>query len=235
MTRNYHNETQARRDVLERLLDATSSPQLYRAVMQELGQMLAQEMTATLCDARHILLVCTVEDADFLARGMVETLEASRHTSVHITCFWNERIKLPTAELAPIINRYDEPREWGAVDAVIVVKSIISGACVVRTNLMEILDSVPASAPLLIAAPVLLRGAQDRLRAEFAEATHSRFQFFYLAEDTEKDSQGNVSPGIGGEVYGLLGLGDGTIKNRYRPAILAERRATRLAHDPSPR
>jgi hypothetical protein len=212
---------------LQKLLDATSESSAYRAAMVSLGGLLAQELVGALGDARHVLLVCTVEDADFLARGLITQLEASCAAELHLTCFWNERVKMGGMELAPIVSRYDEPRLWEQIDAVIVVKSIISGACVVRTNLMEVIHKVPAHAALLVAAPVILSGAQERLRAEFSPHTHARFQFFFLAEDSEKDSAGNVLPGIGGEVYGLLGLGDGHSKNRYRPKILAERRAAR--------
>lgn len=52
------------------------------------------------------MLVCTVEDADFLARGFLEAVDVER---IVLRCFWNERRRVGDTELAPIIRRYVEP------------------------------------------------------------------------------------------------------------------------------
>jgi hypothetical protein len=106
-------------------------------------------------------------------------------------------------------------------DAVlIVVKSIISGACVVKTNLASLIDE---ALPLrvIVAAPVMLKGAEQRLASEFPQSMSSRFEYFAFAIDDEKGSDDNVVPGIGGSVYERLGFGD---KTAYIPEIVKERR-----------
>ncbi len=136
MTRVYTaHDSQEPRDALQRLLDATSEPSAYQAAMVSLGGVLGQELVIALADARHVLLICTVEDADFLACGLIEQIEPQCDAQFHVTCFWNERINLSDAELAPIINRYDEPIVWDELDAVIIVKSTVCDQGVVAVRL----------------------------------------------------------------------------------------------------
>ena len=59
---------------------------------------------------------------------------------------------------------------------------------------------------------------------EFPRAVSAKFEFVFLAEDDERTEQGWVQPGIGGEIYRLLGLGTKADAGRYRPEILDERR-----------
>jgi hypothetical protein len=71
-------------------------------------------------------------------------------------------------------------------------------------------------------APVISRGAQDSLRAEFPKKVSELFQFVYFAEDDSPDENGLVWPGIGGSVYDRLALPEsGTA---LIPQIVMERR-----------
>ena len=122
-------------------------------------------------------------------------------------------------DIAPIVRRYVEP---GEVEAFLVVKSIISSACVVRTNIAELVyERNPGR--VLIFAPVVLVGAEDRVVADFEPAVSDRFEFFWFAKDSEKDGE-NVIPGIGGQVYERLGIGTKAEKNAYVPSLVRERR-----------
>jgi len=174
----------------------------------------------------RVYLVCTVEDADFLARGLLDVLVP--HLSggeLRLACFWNQRQKVGAPRgisLAPIVRRYEEPLPE-RVDVLVVLKSIISGACTVRTNIAELVGRISPER-ILVVAPVVFSGSEDTLREQFAADVSARFEFVYLAEDDERDVEsGIVTPGIGGNVYSLLGFGDQDEKNRYCPELLLER------------
>ncbi len=209
---------------LDELLRAVGEPTRYREAMHTLGRDLGRELVKELPKG-DVIVVSTVEDADFLARGVLEEIEGPRR--VALACYWNERKQIGDKELAPIIARYEEPFVASRVAALVVLKSIISGACVVRTNLMEILDRLKKPVPIFVAAPVLLEGATAKLEHDFSPAVVKRMTHLWCARDTEKQGS-TVIPGVGGTVYELLGLGNEHEKNRRRPSILSARLA-RLA------
>jgi hypothetical protein len=192
--------------------------------MHEIGKHLAEGVLKSLkSSTANICVVCTVEDADFLARGLIERLEEHGFASrVRLICLWNAKIRELDVSLSPITREYKETLDAGATDFII-VKSIISGACVVKTNLTKAI-SLARPNQIYVAAPVLLEGAENRLAREFPYEISSRFEFVHFAVDTDKDGE-NVIPGIGGSVYELLGLGNSKEKNKYVPKLVKERRA----------
>lgn len=210
---------------LVELLDSPG-PIAYRATMKALGHALGRAAAEMLGPRKKVLLACTVEDADFLALGMLsELMEAMGPPRVTLACFWNDRIsagKRHPVEVAPIRRRYIEPHQK-LVDAVIVVKSIISTACVVRTNLLDLLDETMPRR-IIVAAPVLYKDAPSRLEQEFPEKVAAKFEYLYFAKDSVRSNDGIVHPGIGGQVYRLLGLGTGKEKNQYSPTVVRSRR-----------
>lgn len=207
---------------LSKLQDAGTLPADYRAAMHVLGKALGQEF------ARHesvrslvVCLVMTVEDADFLGQGVMESLE-SAGADIRIACLWNERVKhKPWADLAPVVQEYRDPVPKD-VDYLIVLKSIISGACVVKTNLQHMLEEVTPK-HIHVMAPVMLQGAEERLGKEFPAHLAEQFHYWALAIDSKKDADGNVIPGVGGEVYSRLGLGGPSRKNAFLPQLVSER------------
>lgn len=212
------------RQLVDRVADRSIDVQSYRDLMQRMGHKLAKAILPKLLTSSKgdFFVVCTVEDADFLARGVIDEF-ASAHlgSRVKLICLWNEKIREEAVSLSPIFKQYQEKSQSGA-SAFIVVKSIISGACVVKTNLTRAL-SYENPAQVFVASPVLLRGAQQRLAAEFPPHVSAKFDYVWLATDTDKDGD-DVMPGIGGSVYERLGLGDEDQKNRHIPAIVKERR-----------
>ncbi len=198
----------------------------YRQHMLEIGRHLADSLFPQLMAAepKDICVICTVEDADFLARGLIEKLEA-RHlgNQTHLICMWNARAKVQGVSISPVLRSYEE--SFDKDNAVfIIVKSIISGACVVKTNLTKaISDNNPKR--IFIASPVMLQGAELRLQAEFPVDISTKFEFVSYATDSEKSADGEeVIPGVGGSVYERLGFRDERDKNRYVPNIVRERR-----------
>lgn len=152
-----------------------------------------------------------------LARGILEELSLVPNLEVALACFWNERS--PEVDLAPIVRRCVEPIEPGAF---LVVKSIIATACVVRTNIEELVSEHQPTT-IFIFAPLILKGAEERLMAEFETTISDRFVIDWFAQDDDSDGE-NVRPGIGGQVYERLGLGSGETKNRCTPSLVRERR-----------
>ncbi|MHC9419185.1 hypothetical protein ACYZX9_11390 [Sphingomonas citri] len=211
-------------DALTQLANLELTPEAYGQAMREVGFALGR------CFARDnavagqsVYLAVTVEDADFLASGIAKALEqAGAKTAV--ACFWNVRRKAggyKWLDVATIVDEYREPIP-ADLTHLIVVKSIISGACVVKTNLMHLLEDADPE-QIHIMAPVVLKGAEERLASEFDADLASRFRYWLLATDDTKDEHGNVLPGIGGEIYGRLGFDGQRGKNAHYPAFIKER------------
>ncbi|RYY31475.1 MAG: hypothetical protein EOO04_01090 [Chitinophagaceae bacterium] len=213
-------------DLLNLLVSPDTLPIQYRDAMYQLGTKLGGILNDEYqIRSKRICIACTVEDADYLAKGI---LDAIRLTSdaMFITVFWNQRFKPQIdgdVSLAPIIREFHDPG-YQSSDVVIVLKSIIANACVVKTNLTRLLENTDPK-EILIVAPVLLKGAQAKLEAEFPEDFSARFKYVYFAEDDTRSDDGIVIPGIGGNVYERLGFEGESAKNRYTPQLVKDRRS----------
>lgn len=223
MTRQYSTvASNSAKRLLRRLVDKATCPQEYRTAMTKLGCQLGNAMLNVIgTSGQSAYLVATAEDADFLAQGVLQALEP-RLASVGFSCIWNERESLyglQSLDVAPILKQYKEP--VGKVDYLIVVKSIISDSCVVRTNLQNLIQTLQPR-EILIAAPVIHARAEASLRQVFPQDISDKFHFFYFAEDDERTASGEVLPGIGGMVFERLGFSGQA--SRYIPEIVQERR-----------
>lgn len=212
------------KSLVDQLPTIQGDPDAYRHQMWQVGRQLAEGILPALKKvSEEICVVCTVEDADFLARGLIDRLEdEGLGEKTHLICLWNDKIKEESVSLSPIVKEYKEEFN-SSKTSFIIVKSIISGACVVKTNLTHAI-SLANPTNIFVAAPVMYIGAEKRLADEFPPEISKKFQFITFAIDNEKDGE-NVKPGIGGSVYELLGLGNSKEKNRYVPKIVKERRA----------
>ncbi len=193
----------------------------YRAAFYSLGKELAAQLRDEVGPLGSTLLACSSEDADWLSRGILDTLVQN---DPRLAVFWNLRSSRFGDEelaIAPIIKSYLEPST--ECETLIVTKSIIYTACVVRTNISHLIEKLNPK-HIYILAPVMFEGAEDRLRQDFPEKVSSKFTFFYFAVDDESNSQGEVLPGVGGNVYARLGLGSSVDKMKYIPEIVKERR-----------
>lgn len=63
-------------------------------------------------------------------------------------------------------------------------------------------------------------GAEAALRAEFPPAISDLFAFVYFAVDYCRTQTGEVRPGIGGQVYQLLGLKDQPARTGFMPQLV---------------
>ena len=212
------------RDILE-LMHVLSSPisseESYRNSFYGLGKALGASLNLyTQNSYGKTMLACASEDADWLARGVLESLSQKQ---VSLAVFWNERITLDEinkVEYSPIIKSYIEPIE--ECQTLILVKSIISTSCVVKTQLTRLVNTINPQ-DIYIVSPVMYKDASSRLDKEFPLSISNKFHFFTFAIDTIKDNQGHVLPGVGGMIYPKLGLGDIHQKNKYVPNLVKER------------
>lgn len=164
------------------------------------------------------MLACTSEDTDWLAKGILETLSVQ---DISLAVFWNERIRIENSvEISPIIKTYIEPVT--KCQSLILVKSIISTTCVVKTQLTHLINKITPE-DIYIVAPVMYKGAEKSLMKEFPKEITNRFKFLTLATDDYRNAFGEVKPGIGGMIYPRLGLGDVHTKNSYIPDLVKER------------
>lgn len=202
----------------------------YRSIMSHIGEHLAHSLVPLvqgMDDDVDICLACSVEDADFLALGLLKQLEELMpRRRISFACFWNKQTFSPSGiedlEIAPILKEYKEPVNPDRC-ILIVVKSIISGACVVATNIANLVSTINPMR-ILVVAPVMLENAEERLRSHFEESVSEKFEYLRFAIDTQKDHSGYVVPGVGGEVYVRYGLGSADEKNFVVPNIVVSRR-----------
>jgi len=205
------------------------SVQDYQTIMFELGKSLGSLAHSALPSNSKSLLICTNEDADFLAKGVLDSLHDLGRNSIAVACFWNERrsIKKTGYVAAPIIRQYVE--HITDVDSFLVVKSIIASSCVVRTNIEALVHDMKPH-KIVVLAPVILKGAEQRLEEQFSKNIAKNFRYIWFAKDTHMDRKGQVVPGIGGSVYKLLGIGTAETKNSYTPNLVKDRRASLTAY-----
>lgn len=230
MTRSYSNFARKRlkkvKPLLDRLADKSTDTLVYQEAMFQLGVELGQAILAEVAGSQtSAYLACTAEDADFLAKGILTQLETNLET-VAFACLWNQRFSpfdVPDLTVAPIIKEYREPINQ-SVDYLVVAKSIISSGCVVRTNLIHLIESVSPEV-IFIAAPVIHSQSEQKLKNEFEPAVYNKFRFIYFAQDSDRTPAGEVIPGIGGYVYERLGIQKQISENRYIPTLVKTRRA----------
>lgn len=218
------NATAPVQDLLARLAERPE-PQEYRDLMVQIGEALALAIHARLRETSRVLLICTNEDADFLAKGILEGLERQGCPRISLACFWNDRKRMGSLEVAPIVRRYVEPAE--EFDVFVVVKSVISSGCVVRTNISEIVHEYNPH-QIIVATPVIRAGAIEDLESDFDDSLVKRFEYIWFAQDDQINENGELIPGVGGSVYELEGIGTQATKNSFVPELIKNRRAVLL-------
>jgi len=154
------------KNLVDRLQYIKDNPVQYRDQMWQVGSHLADGILPSVQKiSDELCVVCTVEDADFLARGLIERLEeAGLASRIHLICLWNDKIKKEDVSLSPIVKEYKEDFYSDKI-TFIIIKSIISGACVVKTNLTHAISKAKPQ-KIFVAAPVMLKGADKRLAHE---------------------------------------------------------------------
>ena len=189
----------------------------FRLLGIELGKVLASEYKSI--SANQTMLVCASEDADWLANGVEAGLGKGE---LKKSVYWSSREIVHVnedgskIEISPIEKAYEE--EINDCQLLIIVKSIISTSCVVKTQLTRLIGRVSPKR-IAIVAPVMYKDGVPNLRQEFPEEINSKFHFVTFAIDDERVGS-EVIPGVGGMVYPRLGLGNMEEKNHYIPKMV---------------
>lgn len=223
MNREYqeHIVTDEIKRLLEQLIDLSLPPKQYAMVMYELGYAFGPLIEQRLKKPTSLTIACTVEDADHLAAGMVNYLEKNDN-KVYLNVFWNKRFNPGGISVAPIVKQYQDKGST-YTNTLVILKSIISSSCVVRTNLTRLFEEfVPDQ--ILVVAPVLWKGSLQNLESEFSPSISRKFEYLYFAEDETRTKDGIILPGIGGDIYQRLGFAGQDDKNRFIPNIVKDRR-----------
>jgi hypothetical protein len=195
------------KDLLNELVNPATSVDAYRAAMVALGEELGRKLPADV--AEPVLVVSTAEDADYLAEGYRRALD-DRRIAHKSAVFWNHHYSLGNGKsVAPYIKRYKQPG-YTTCRTVVMLKSVISGSCVIRTNLQALLNEldVDRMKRIFVAAPVKYKDADASLRKEFPLDIVEKFDYQTFALDADRAPDGTVLPGIGGSVYQRLGFED---------------------------
>lgn len=189
----------------------------FRLLGIELGKVLATEYKSI--SANQTMLVCASEDADWLANGVevglgIGELKKSIYWSSREIVHVNENGS--KVEISPIEKAYEE--EINDCQLLIIVKSIISTSCVVKTQLTRLIGRVSPKR-IAIVAPVMYKDGAPNLMQEFPDEINNKFHFVTFAIDDERVGS-EVIPGVGGMVYPRLGLGNMEEKNHYIPEMI---------------
>lgn len=214
--------SQAAKNSLENLLKSKGNTSAYRANMIKLGELLGSQVVEYLSNhvSKDTLIISTAEDADFLQHGVSTALRSAR-IRTKIAVFWNNHYSTLGTSVAPIVHSFIE-KDYDKVSNIVIVKSVISGSCVVKTNLLELLDTLKTVNSIYIVSPVIHKNSERSLKKEFPEEISNKFVFVYFACDSEKNSTGEVIPGIGGQVYELLGISKQPVLTGYTPKVVEE-------------
>ena len=189
----------------------------FRVLGEELGKVLAYEYKST--PAARTMFVCASEDADWLATGVESGFGKGE---LKKSVYWSSREVVhinedgSKVEISPIEKAYEEPIE--DCELLVIVKSIISTSCVVKTQLTRLIGKL-SPRQIAILAPVMYKDGIPNLMREFPEEINRKFHFVTFAIDDERVGS-EVVPGIGGMVYPRLGLVDIETKNHYIPEMV---------------
>ena len=206
---------------VEKLLQdllSTYDHESYRHTFYNIGAEFAFALNERIDATETVALACASEDADWLAKGIVDNLRSS----LDLCVYWSNRhnwgldSENNLVEFSAIEKSYEEIQ--GNVDTLIITKSIISSSCVIQSQIMRLTSRYDFK-KIYIVSPVMYKDAERNLRDEFPENIYSLFKFIYFAIDEDKDENGWIVPGIGGSVYEKLGIES----RAYYPEIIESR------------
>lgn len=224
-----HENEKAVKEALSIIADEGTSVDSYRSAFKIIGQELGKVIVGKFKKEGKTVIACPNEDADWLVNGLMESLNDS---SISLAVFWSDRMTVnddgeSKIEISPIRSSYEEHLD--GCQTLIIAKSIISTSCVVRTQLTRLIGEISPER-IIIAAPVMYKTAESKLKDEFPDSISSLFEFVDFAVDDERDGNNIVKPGIGGYITKRLGLGnDISDNNAYIPEIVKERAAELFA------
>ena len=131
----------------------------YRHTFYSIGVELASILNERIVDAESVALACASEDADWLAKGIVDNFRSS----LDLCVYWSKRHNLGLdsennlLEFAAIEKSYEEIHQ--NVDTLIITKSIISSYCVIKSQIMRLTSKYDFN-KIYIVSPVMYKDAE---------------------------------------------------------------------------
>ncbi len=220
---NKYEHSEIINSLLKTIADENTSVEDYRSSFYSIGKELGIIIKNRLPDQYNetTLLACASEDADWLAYGFMQGLG---DPMLPLAVFWGIRERLSNGiDVTSIIRTYKDDLK-SQCENLIIIKSIISSSCVVKTQLLRLISEIVPKT-IYIIAPVMYKDAEYNLCMDFPETISSKFRFITFAIDDEINEKKEIIPGIGGMVYPRLGLGTEAEKNSYIPEIVKNRMA----------
>jgi Zn-dependent peptidase ImmA (M78 family) len=221
---------QSVKELLERLNDPANNSLSDDRAMYQLGRKLGENILSLINSKfigngyKKVYIATTVEDADYLAKGILEVIDA-KISNLGFACFWNHRFApsgIKELMVAPIVEEYMEPI-CDHIDYLIVATSVVSDDCVLRTNLTHLVEKINPL-HIIIASPVITKGAKESVNSQFEVEISNKFEFLYFAEDSEDGEHGNSVSGIIAKFEQSLESIDQDEKNKFTPQIVKMRR-----------
>lgn len=228
MTRKYAKDIdESIKEHLQLLINEHTTVRQYQAAFTDLGKYLAKQVNLKIrsCENSPVTVVLTAEDADYLGKGFVEEFKKISQREIYLVCFWNDHKQISTGEqnksIAPPISEYLQPG-YEKSNILIVLKSVISGSCVVRLNILSLYNRMENISDIHVVSPVVLEQADTALKSNFPNDFSSKIQFTWFAQDDQKADYGEVLPGIGGQIYEKLGLRGKPLEIKYIPRTILQ-------------
>src|SRR5690554_3750075 len=91
------------KNLLAVLANKDTGTSAYKDAMFKIGQFMGEELSKKLDSSKSYCVASTVEDADFLSKGIIDVL-SSKVKFVYLVCFWNDRLSINGHSVAPIYN-----------------------------------------------------------------------------------------------------------------------------------
>ncbi len=218
---NNYEHSELINSLLNTIADKDTSVEEYRSSFYSIGKELGIIIKNLLPNKYNetTLLACASEDADWLADGFLHGLG---DTMLPLAVFWGIRERLSNGiDVTSIVRTYKDDLKSECKN-LIIIKSIISSSCVVKTQLLRLISDITPK-NIYIIAPVMHKDAAHNLSTDFPKDISSKFKFITFAVDDEINENKEIIPGIGGMVYPRLGLGTEVEKNSYIPEIVKNR------------
>lgn len=164
----------------------TMPPPTDQTALFQMGQQLATSLCQRLSGNAKCLLVSSAEDADYLGKGVWETLNQTHRVKTAV--FWNHYYRLQNGvSVAPVVHKFLE-QGYQQTNELVVVKPVASGSCLLRTHILEVIEQVQVK-HIYILSPVMFSQSERALRKELPDRISRKFRFLTLLCDPPQEGE----------------------------------------------
>lgn len=192
-------------------------------MMHKAGFAYGDTVGLDLADAQ-VCVVCSAQDADHLARGVIESLVAQGHgEKVRLLCTWSESVQAAGFNLHCIVKQYFEPL-GPAPTVFLVLSGFWREGSAVLSNLFRAL-SYTTPQRIVLAGPVMDAQAVSNMLEEMPLALRSSVQRLYcVLNENMTQAERERMLEVETSLYASMGFTPLNAANKYIPALVKERR-----------